>query len=363
MVEQNVIIRLATAKDKKTLSKIKNNAFPFLMRFFFSSSKDTLVAEKNGEVVGGAVLKIFNLKNKKCGHVLELFVSKEEQKNGVGKKLAQASLTYMKDMGCEEIFACVEGNNTGSSNIFSKNGFSVLSLYDQIKNYGFSYFKLLYNTFHIFDIGHFLWKFPANQKHFDSSAVQFLMSILLNIIVFLIACLRINNSIWTAPGELLYVSAAFSILFIVRFIFMITASKVQRIPVRFRLWESGITLNILIAGIFGGFFPVPGSIYPKQTEWRYPDLKKKLGIVGLSGIISTALVLSIFTLIQKFGNTDHPLNTFVAYNILIGKNLLFFNVLIPIFPLGCYDSRRVFDNSKLLWAVLALICAFLIFLI
>jgi len=241
MVEQNVIIRLATAKDKKTLSKIKNNAFPFLMRFFFSSSKDTLVAEKNGEVVGGAVLKIFNLKNKKCGHVLELFVSKKEQNNGLGKKLVQASLAHMKTIGCEEVFACVEGNNTGSSNIFSKNGFAVLSLYDQIKNYGFSYFKLLYNTFHIFDIGHFLWKFPANQKHFDSSAVQFLMSILLNIIVFLIACLRINNSIWTAPGELLYVSAAFSILFIVRFIFMITASKVQRIPVRFRLWESGIT--------------------------------------------------------------------------------------------------------------------------
>ncbi len=362
MTEQNIIIRPATPIDKKALNKIKNTAFPFLMRFFYSSSKDTLVAEKNGELVGGAVLKIFTLKNKKCGHVLELFVSKEEQKNGVGKKLAQASLTYMKDMGCEEIFACVEGNNTGSSNIFSKNGFSVLSLYDQIKNYGFSYFKLLYNTFHIFDIGHFLWKFPADQKHFDSSAFEFLMSILLNIAVFLIACLRINNSIWADPQELLYAFAAFSILFIVRFAFMAAASKVQGLPVRFRLWESGITLNILIAGIFGGFFPVPGSVYPKQTAWRYPELKKKLGIIGLNGIASTTLVLSIFILIQKFVSTDHSLSTFVAYNILIGKNMIFFNVLIPIFPLGCYDSRRVFDNSKLLWAVLALICSFLIFL-
>ncbi len=52
---------------------------------------------------------------------------------------------------------------------------------------------------------------------------------------------------------------------------------------RHRAWESAFPLSIAIALAAGVFFPVPGSIYPRQGAWRYRDLLPRLGPMAFAG--------------------------------------------------------------------------------
>src|SRR5215204_2899896 len=95
---------------------------------YFSPPPQTLVAERDGRLVGAVVPKVFALPDRRrCGGIFWLMTDPQARGLGVGGRLVEATLGYFEEHGCREAFACVEGHNTSSSNLFVARGFAVLS--------------------------------------------------------------------------------------------------------------------------------------------------------------------------------------------------------------------------------------------
>ncbi|MCG8479860.1 MAG: GNAT family N-acetyltransferase, partial [Spirochaetales bacterium] len=173
-------IRAMRDGETKSVREVMKNAFPFLMRFFFSVTKETFVAEKDGALAGGVVTKTFRInREKKGGLVAFIFTNDRARGLGLGQKLLDHALAYFEEQGCDEMFAAVEGTNTSSSKMFLTRGFALASGGRLIKTYGFNIFRILGHTFHTFDIGHFLWIKPLADYR-ERPAAQWVVNILLN---------------------------------------------------------------------------------------------------------------------------------------------------------------------------------------
>jgi len=90
-------------------------------------------------------------------------VSPEARRLGVGGQLVEAALRSFEERGCQEVFACVEGYNSSSVNLFAGRGFTILSFGEQLRRYGFLGTLLLWlRTSRLGgDVGHFLWARPG----------------------------------------------------------------------------------------------------------------------------------------------------------------------------------------------------------
>jgi len=70
----------------------------------------SLVAERDGRLVGAIVPKVFVLPDKRrCGAIFWLMTAPEARSSGVGGRLVEATLECFEEHGCREAFACVEG--------------------------------------------------------------------------------------------------------------------------------------------------------------------------------------------------------------------------------------------------------------
>src|SRR5918997_1422877 len=105
-----------------------------------------------------------------------------------GGRLVEATLEYFEEHGCREAFACVEGYNTSSSNLFAARGFTILSPGEQLRCYGLlGTFWLWIKMFRLgADVGHFLWARPGTTRQ-DRPELQWCAGTLLSVLVFLMA--------------------------------------------------------------------------------------------------------------------------------------------------------------------------------
>src|SRR5215208_3419787 len=120
-------------------------------------------------------------------------VSPEARRLGVGGQLVEAALRSFEERGCREVFACVEGYNSSSVNLFAARGFTILSFGEQLRRYGFLGTLLLWlRTSRLGgDVGNFLWARPG-QLESDSPALQWWVGALTNALVLLLAGWRGN---------------------------------------------------------------------------------------------------------------------------------------------------------------------------
>jgi hypothetical protein len=126
----------------------------------------------------------------------------------------------------------------------------------------------------------------------------------------------------------------------------------QKMSVRYRAWESGFPLSLLIALAFGGQYPVLGSLYPTTDRWRYRDLLPKLGPVALSGALpALALTWGAWAL-SRFGGLG--MSQWIGSTMAIGLFLTLFDVVLVFFPFVSFNGRRIWDWNKLLWGFCAL---------
>lgn len=357
MKDKEVLIRPIRDGEKAEAQRVMRRAFSPPAWLFLSWSKDVLVAEHAGRIVGGVVLKVFTVGKRKVGFVSWLFTDPEVRGLGAGQALIEGALAFFDSQGCTEFSACVEGYNTSSSKVFATRGFTILSTGEQLRRYGLGIIPYWLHSFHFIDVGHFLWVRPGEEQP-DSPAMQWLGTWLINALLLLIAVLRLGtlgvNDLWTIPTTIL-------VLFGMRSLAMWGAAKAQSLVVRFRAWESSATLVAIIALLFGGFFPFPGSFYPLGDQWRYRDLLPKIGPMALAGTLSTLIIAwgswaaLRWNLAPGFEPVLMPLQQ-------LSRMLAVLDTVVAFFPLISYNGRRIWDWNRGIWALVSLSAVALVFL-
>src|SRR5919202_4960172 len=94
------------AEETGAVRSLAGQAFSRLESAFFWPPPQTLVAERDGRLVGAIVPKVFMLPDKRrCGAVFWLMVAPEARGLGPGGRLVEAALKYLEEQGCQEAFA------------------------------------------------------------------------------------------------------------------------------------------------------------------------------------------------------------------------------------------------------------------
>jgi L-amino acid N-acyltransferase YncA len=355
-------IRPMRLDEKKAVGAIMRRAFAPTQQLFFSWKGHVLVAEHSGQLLGATVLETFALSGgRKGGIVLWIFTDPAIHGRGAGQALTEAAIAYFEAEGCTDMFACVEGFNTSSSKLFATRGFGILSPGAQFRRYGWGTFAMWFHTFHFMDVGHFLWTRPP-AAHPDSPVLQWWGVLLMNAVLVWLALWRQHGFQTFNPLYLVIVPLCLLLFLGARSLAMLGAAKAQGLALRYRAWESGFPLGVVIALALSGLYPNPGSFYPATDEWRYREWLPKLGPVALAGVLPTLLINWGLWAAGRFGDLSPNLALWRGIAMMIGIVLGFLDIVGAFFPLVSYNGRRLWDWKPWLWGVLALAAVAVTFL-
>ncbi len=355
-----ISVRLMGADDEEPVRALAWRAFSPLESLSFPRSPDALIAERGGELLGSVVLKTFGLPgsgqdgDRRGGVMLWLMVDPGARGLGVGGRLVDAALRSFEERGCQEVFACVEGYNSSSANLFAARGFTMLSLGEQLRRYGLLGTLLLWlRTSRLGgDVGHFLWARPGQLKP-DDPALQWWISVFASTLVLLLAGWRGSWLGGFGPTTILGALVIVVALCGLREGAMRLAARLQGLEVRHRAWESAFPLSIAIALALGMFLPVLGSIYPRQRTWRYRDLLPKLGPMAFAGASAMLIFAWAAWALAQFGGPLSEGAVWLRAAHTAGLMLAAFDVLLPFSLFTSFDGRRVWDWNRPAWGALA----------
>src|SRR5918997_6403084 len=184
-----ISVRRMDADDEEAVKALAGRAFSPLASLSFPRSPDALISERRGELVGAVVLRTFGLPGeRKSGGMTWLMTDPGARGLGGGGRLVEAALQSFEERGCREMFACVEGYNSSSANLFAARGFTILSFGEQLRRYGLLGTLLLWlRTSRLGgDVGHFLWARPGQLKPEDP-ALQWWIGVFASVLVLLLA--------------------------------------------------------------------------------------------------------------------------------------------------------------------------------
>jgi GNAT superfamily N-acetyltransferase len=356
----DIHVRLMLAEEKKTVTAVMRRAFSPIQQLFFAWKGRTLVAERDGQILGATVLNTFSLSGgRKGGIVLWIFTDPAVHGQGAGQALAEGAIAFFEAEGCTDMFACVEGYNASSSKLWATRGFGILSPGAQFRRYGLGALPMWWHTFHFIDLGHFLWaRPPVNWP--DSLMLQWWVTLLLNAVLMGLALWQQNGFRALAPLYWLLAPLWVLIFFGARTLAMQAAAKAQGLTLRYRAWESGFPLGLVIALAAGGFYPVPGSFYPTTDHWRYREWAPKLGPIALAGLLPGLLLTWGLWALGRFGDLHADTLLWRNVGMMVGGNLSLFDVLLIFFPFASFNGRRVWDWQPWVWGLCALATAVLL---
>jgi ribosomal protein S18 acetylase RimI-like enzyme len=360
MQSRLISVRRMGADEEEAVKALAGRAFSPLASISFPRSPDALIAARGGELLGAVVLRRFGLpgnerdEDRRGGVMLWLMVEPGARRLGVGGRLVEEALRSFEEHRCQEVFACVEGYNTSSANLFAVRGFTILPLGEQLRRYGFLGTLLLWlRTSRLGgDVGHFLWARPS-QLGLDSSALQWWVGAVANALVLLLVGWRGN---WLGdfdPVTLLGVVLIVVTLLGLREGAMRLVARLQGLPVRHRAWESAFPLSLGIALLLGVFLPVPGSVYPRQGAWHYRDLLPKLGPIAFAGTSAVLLFTWAAWALAGFGGVSPEVIQGLITARRAGLMLAAFDVLLPFSPFVSFNGQRLWDWNRAAWGVLA----------
>jgi hypothetical protein len=101
------------------------------------------------------------------------------------------------------------------------------------------------------------------------------------------------------------------------------------------------------------FFPVPGSIYPRQGTWGYRDLLPKLGPMAFAGASAVLIFAWASWALVQFGEPLSEAAVWGRAAHTAGLMLATFDVLLPFSMFSSFDGRRVWDWNRTAWGALA----------
>ena len=358
MHEGKLRIRRMRPGEEKIVRSIVKEAFPFTAWLFFNHKPTTLVAVKENKIVAGVVYGQFAYsKDINSGAIYWLFTAPEHQGEGFGKKLIQEAVNKLKVGGCQEVFACIEGYNSSSFNLFDKQDFSKLNFFDQIKKFRIETFYIWYQTHHLFDLGHYLWHLNIKESEKETKNelrenrnkfkdIKFwLFNLTISSLIMFIALLR-TDLIDINPGDITAVFFAIVVTFGIRDLAGIVAAKGSGLKLEYDIWESGHIISIIMAVFAGGYIPVPGTFYPEGDDWSYQN--KLTGLARQSLASSGALLVLGWILNFDFISGIK----FIEILLMAVTNMAIFDIALPFFPFVSYNGSRIWDYNRIIWLVL-----------
>jgi hypothetical protein len=281
---------------------------------------------------------------------------------GLGGRLVKTALEYFEEHGCQEAFACVEGYNTSSSNLFAARGFTILSPGEQLRRYGLLGTVTLWIKMSRLgaDVGHFLWARSGATRE-DYPGLQWWTGILLNVVIFLLAGWRGGWVERFEPSIVLGAALVIVALFGLREAAMRLVSRLQGLSARHRMWEAAFPLSAGVALVLGWFLPTPGSVYPRSGTWHYRNLLPKLGPIALAGASAVLVFAWVSWGLVRFGGFPPQVASWLRLGHVAGQMLALLEVLLPFSIFVSFNGRRVWDWSRSAWAVLAVATVGLLF--
>ncbi len=295
MTRQDITIRWMQEFEKDLVVNAARKSFSlvfyvFLRIFYFSRKLRVLIVEKEGKIVGASAVSVYDLHPDKVGLIDFIFVIPEAAGQGFGSRLLERSQKYFARQGVADFIAFVDGYNSPSWIMFHRQGFSWVSLRQQLKLWGSKTFLLWFKSMYLKEIGHFmLWKSPEkkNPKVSWRPGEFFLMLAAISLFAW-----------WGLRGYginyyLLFLTMAVNIT-IYEGAEWLTAN-VLGVSTEFRIWENSITFNVLLLIIPGLFIPAHGSIYLTDFEHNYksrPEIKGRMaGVAVFAGFIFTLVII------------------------------------------------------------------------
>jgi GNAT superfamily N-acetyltransferase len=343
--------------EERAVRALAGRAFSRLESAFFSPPVHTLVAERDGRLLGAVVPKLFELPNKRRAAVMVWLMTDPETRGlGVGGRLVEAALEYLKEHDCQEAFACVEGYNTSSSNLFAAHDFIIISPGEQFRRYGLlGTLALWLQTFRLGgEVGHFLWTRPGTTRP-DDPRLQWWTGTLVSALVFLLAVWRAGLAEGLTPATIFGAALAVVALFGLREVAMRLAARSLGLSVRHRAWEAALPLSAGIALMFGWFLPTPGSVYPRAGTWRYRQLVPKLGPIAFAGASAVLAFVWAAWALLRLSEPPPEISELLRATHRAGQMLALFEVLLPFSIFVSFNGRRVWDWNRLAWATLAIV--------
>lgn len=351
------IVRPMAPEERRELGAVMRACFGWVPRLFFDFGKAAFVYELDGKIVGGITLSRFRIDDKRLGGLVKwIFTLPEARGKGAAGAMLDRALAWFDEVGCTETFACVEGYNTGSSNLFASRGFRIMPFSEQLRRYAIRLPMLAFRTFHMFDVGHFLWFRTAGEESraeaepAPNEASGFAVTALLHVLFGYIMFARLRTAL--TPELFWQIPVAVCAILGIRLVVMLAMARLVRLRVRYRPWETGLLLAGLIPAVFGGIFIAPGGLYPREHVWRYRDVLGRLGPIMCAGaaVMLVAGWAAFLLTGAELGPVAAQLSAIAFYYL---RAFLVFEIILPVFPFVGFAGRKVLDWRPILWVVLA----------
>ncbi|MFP4642771.1 MAG: N-acetyltransferase family protein [Spirochaetales bacterium] len=339
-------------KDRPRVREIVRNVFPVLVRSSFGFGSQTLVYESDGRVRGGIVLKFFPLPSGSTGGLVSwIFVDPGDQGSGIGKRLLTEGLSALEANGCTHLFADIAGDNTALSRLFASEGFREISAGALFDTYGIGALGVIANTQHLFDVGHALWRKPPQSRP-PRPGMQLVSTLALHIpiaLLYLIRSLRVEN----LEAVMVYrLSGVLALLILLRLAATWITARVAGVRLRYRMWERGMPLGMLVAAGFGVIFPIPGSLYPREPGWSFEKYARVLALASVAGVAAVAATGGLAAVLMRLADSPAA----VGWLVWVRRSavaLLVVDAVLPVYPFDAYAANRVRRYSVPAWVLLA----------
>ena len=362
----DVHVRPLADGEGRVLATVMRRSFGGLAALLFSTGKAAFVAELDGRMVGGVTLGAFDIDAGRRGGVVKwVFTLPEARGLGVASLLLDRAMAWFEEQGVADAFACIEGLNAGSSNRFAERGFEPLGFAEQVRRYGARLARVWWHANHIADVGHVLWArrtdvapapaatatLPAAPRAATEAVsiglAAFAGTLLVHALFGAVMLARRGSDLDLA--SLAQVALAVGAVIGVRTAAMALTGGALGLRLRYRAWETGMTLTGAIALLFGGLFIAPGGLYPRARTWSPREFGPRLARVSIAGVVAVLALGWAAQLLSEWSAVAGAAAPVLFY----ARLMLFFDVLLPFFPMTAFAGRRVWEASRAAWAALA----------
>jgi predicted N-acetyltransferase YhbS len=363
-----VTIRDLHLEELSLVRELGKRAFSLPMGLLMAAtvSPQGLVAEDaTGTIIGALTLRTVSVGNRKVGILDWAVVDPPHQGQGIGKALIHQSLVWLPQQGCDKIITTgVDGYNSASWNAAHAQGLRSWPVSQQIREFGWYWFKLLLVIPHI-GVSTFILHLPSNEQERQelpaTSGIWTLIGVMLFLGFFLLPLSRVREVLWEStslsallaqlnPTTILWGVIITTIYTSVRAIGHWLAARALRLPLAFRLWDSGLMMATLLAVAFSPFIPAfGGGFYVRQSRFNYSQARPAMGKIMLAGVAPSLILLTIFTLWAK---SDFAAPGIVAtLGCYIGVSFGLTDALLFFAPFQSLPAGHLWQWRRIVWLV------------
>lgn len=291
-------------------------------------------AHEGDDLVGGVLLEKMGPGE---GLLSFIFVDSRAQGHTLGSRLLETGIQAMDDEGLKTQFSLIRADNTASWNMFARNGYTRPSVLKSL--FGYSMKGLPKRLAYALATGYSTW---VRDDSVENASVHPKRAAILKSLLFSLF-IGAALSLFSLRGiEFFFIGMA--MVTGITALRMLVAFPIARMsgPVRFDAPQGGTPLSVILALVFGAWWPTFGFFVPKADIWRDREFARYNGLQAFATWMSLVLVsvgMSLF----------YPALFGLGLEVILGLIIVY--QLIPFFPFDGMDGARVLNYSKLLYAV------------